>query len=109
MNEDTSIPDGLSFDLVTTTLGRVEELSRFLESLAAQTHRSFRLIIVDQNSEGRIDDIVTANWGFPIMRLRSPVGISTGRYTVSSSWSTLICVHTPALPARSAESCSQVS
>lgn len=73
------MPDGLSFDLVVTTLGRVSELSELLESLSSQTHRRFRVIVVDQNRDGLIDDILDAEHGFPIVRVTSGSGISRGR------------------------------
>ena len=44
----------MTFDLVVATVGRTAELKRFLESLAAQTHRDFRLLVIDQNEDDRV-------------------------------------------------------
>jgi GT2 family glycosyltransferase len=67
-----------SFDLVVATVDRVDELARFLDSLAAQTHRRVRLIVVDQNSDDRLKDALD---GVPIdiVRLRSEPGLSRAR------------------------------
>jgi GT2 family glycosyltransferase len=77
MAEDTSSP--ISFDLVTTTVNRTLELEAFLESLASQTYRVFRLVLVDQNTNATIDGLKRRNWGFPLVSIRSPIGISRGR------------------------------
>jgi glycosyltransferase involved in cell wall biosynthesis len=79
MAEDTSTSTPISFDLVTTTLNRTLELEAFLESLAAQTYRNFRLILVDQNTNDRIEHLKERDWGFPLVSIRSPIGISRGR------------------------------
>ena len=43
-----------SFDLVVATVGRVSEVGRLLDSLGAQTYRRFRVLVVDQNEDGRL-------------------------------------------------------
>jgi hypothetical protein len=43
-----------SFDIVVPTVGRSDELVRLLESLTVQSHRSFRVIVIDQNLDGRL-------------------------------------------------------
>lgn len=40
--------------LVLATVGRTDELNRVFASLAAQTFRDFEVIVVDQNSDGRL-------------------------------------------------------
>lgn len=44
--------------LVTATLGRVREVQRLLDSLAAQTYKKFELIIVDQNPHTLLQEMV---------------------------------------------------
>lgn len=46
------------FSLVMATLGRVAEIEFFLQSLAAQTHKDYELIIVDQNPDDRLLPVV---------------------------------------------------
>jgi glycosyltransferase involved in cell wall biosynthesis len=69
-----------SFDIVLATVGRRKEISRLLDSLAAQSHRNFRLIVVDQNVDERLvpfleryADAVTC------LRLTSDRGLSRAR------------------------------
>ena len=69
----------LSFDLVTTTRARTDELDGLLSSLDDQEHRSFRLLVVDQNDDARLDEILERPRSFPIVRLRSDRGVSKGR------------------------------
>ena len=67
-----------SIDLVVPTLGRTEELVRFLESVVAQTwDGSKRVLLVDQNSDGRLLPIVDAfRERLVILHLRSDPGVS---------------------------------
>ena len=44
----------LSFDLVVATVGRTDELQRLIDSLDRQTHRDFRVLLVDQNDDDRL-------------------------------------------------------
>jgi GT2 family glycosyltransferase len=67
-----------SFDLVVATVGRHEELARFLDSLEAQEYPSVRALIVDQND----DDGVAAQLvgrRLTLVHLRSPRGLSRAR------------------------------
>ncbi len=67
-------------DLVLTTVDRTAELERFLESLAKQSFRSFRLIVVDQNADDRLLPILAKHEdAFPIVRFESSLGLSHGR------------------------------
>lgn len=69
----------ISFDLITTTIGRTSELEALLASLDAQEHRQFRLLIVDQNEDDRLAALVAQDRSFPVVRLRSNRGVSRGR------------------------------
>ena len=48
----------LKASLVMATLGRVAEIDRCVDSLAAQTRRDFELIVVDQNPDDRLVPVV---------------------------------------------------
>ncbi len=67
-----------SFDLVVATVGRVQELEHFLTALEFQTHQGFRLILVDQNPDDRLDPVVDAT-GLEVLHLRSDPGLSRAR------------------------------
>jgi len=68
------------FSLVMGTVGRVEELERFLYSLDMQTYRNFELIIVDQNKDDRIiPKIKKYKNKFKIIHLKSEPGLSKAR------------------------------
>jgi GT2 family glycosyltransferase len=67
-----------SFDLVVATVGRTEELGRFLDSLAAQGYPDVRAIVVDQNEDARLDAVVEGR-PFPVERIRSGKGLSRAR------------------------------
>ena len=72
------MPGELSFDLVVATLGRVGELSRFLDSLVAQSHKGVRVIVVDQNPDDRLNDALDGV-RLDVLRLRSEPGLSRAR------------------------------
>ena len=62
------------------TVGRTEEVKRFLEHLDRQTYRDFELIVVDQNPDDRLVSILEAyKKRFPILHLRSERGLSRAR------------------------------
>jgi GT2 family glycosyltransferase len=67
-----------SFDLVVATVGRVELLARFLDSLRGQTQQAFRVLVVDQNPDDRLRDVLT---GLDVVHLRSQPGLSRARNT----------------------------
>lgn len=69
----------MTFDLVVATVGRVEELGRLFASLEQQTHRDFRLLLVDQNDDDRLDSLVATHQGLRVERLRSEPGLSRAR------------------------------
>jgi GT2 family glycosyltransferase len=65
----------VTFDLVVATVGRTTELKRFLESLTAQTHRDFRVLVVDQNEDERVTALLPEG----SVRLKSEPGLSRAR------------------------------
>jgi len=71
-------PGPPSFDLVVATVGRVAELERLLDSLAAQAHRSFRVIVVDQNPDDRLAPALSRD-DLDIVRLTEAPGLSRAR------------------------------
>jgi GT2 family glycosyltransferase len=68
-----------SFDLVVATVGRSEEMRRLLASLEAQTHTDFRVLIVDQNVDGRLHDLLEERRSLDLVHLRSDRGLSRAR------------------------------
>jgi glycosyltransferase involved in cell wall biosynthesis len=68
-----------SFDLVVATVDRVEAPRRLLASLEHQTHQAFRVLLVDQNPDGRLDELVDRRGSPPVVRLRAPRGLSRAR------------------------------
>jgi glycosyltransferase involved in cell wall biosynthesis len=67
-----------SFDLIVATVGRTEELGRFLDSVAAQRCDRVRVIVVDQNEDERIAEIVRGR-SFELVHERSGPGLSRAR------------------------------
>jgi len=73
------VPGGSpTFDLVVATLGRADELGRLLDSLEAQTYRSFRVLVVDQNPDARLEPVLSGRT-FELARLTSAPGLSRAR------------------------------
>jgi GT2 family glycosyltransferase len=68
-----------AFDLVLATVDRVDEPAAFLASLERQTHRSFRVLVVDQNDDDRLQPILDAHPAVETLRLRSGRGLSRAR------------------------------
>ena len=67
-----------SFDLVIATVDRVPDLGRLFASLEAQTHRAFRVLLVDQNEDDRLEPLLRER-DFDIVRLRAERGLSRAR------------------------------
>lgn len=67
-----------SFDLVVATVDRVQELGRFLDSVAAQRYPRVRLIVVDQNPDDRVSAVLDGR-ELEILRLHSGKGLSRAR------------------------------
>lgn len=72
--------DGLVFTLVLATLGRTEEIERFLDSLVRQQYRSVEVLVVDQNRDNRLMGILE-RFGktLSLTRLHSEPGLSRAR------------------------------
>jgi GT2 family glycosyltransferase len=69
-----------TFDLVVATVGRTDELERLLESLGVQTFRDFRVIVVDQNRDGRVDPIIQRHGNdIDLAHVASEPGLSRAR------------------------------
>ena len=67
------------FDLVVATVDRVEPLDRLLDSLESQSHRRFRVLLVDQNEDDRLEPVVGRHSGLGVLRLHSARGLSRAR------------------------------
>jgi GT2 family glycosyltransferase len=67
-----------SFDLVVATVGRRDELARFLDSVEMQEYPQLRVILVDQNSDDRVA-AVTAGRELRLEILQSAPGLSRAR------------------------------
>lgn len=67
-------------DLVVATVGRSLELERFLDSVASQSYRNVRVIVVDQNDDNRLEPVLerTAE-SLSICRVHSKPGLSRAR------------------------------
>jgi GT2 family glycosyltransferase len=72
-------PDLPSFDLVVATVDRGDGLRILLDSLDRQTHRRFRLLVVDQNRDDRILPALAASPGLEIVHLQASRGLSRAR------------------------------
>ena len=68
-----------SFDLIVATVGRTDELDGLLASLERQTHRDFRVLVVDQNSDDRLAEVLARHDEFERTQLRSQRGLSRAR------------------------------
>jgi GT2 family glycosyltransferase len=68
-----------SFDLVVATVDRVVELDRLLASLEGQSHRDFRILLVDQNEDDRLDEVFRRHPSLDVVRLRASRGLSRAR------------------------------
>ena len=69
----------MTFDLVVATVDRVEELDRLFTSLEQQTHGSFRVLLIDQNDDDRVNSVVGAHPSLRIEHIPSPRGLSRAR------------------------------
>jgi GT2 family glycosyltransferase len=70
----------VTFDLVVATVDRLDQLGRLFASLERQTLRDFRILLVDQNGDGRLDGLLAAHHPrLRIERLRSDLGLSRAR------------------------------
>ena len=67
----------MRYSILLATLDRTQELHQFLASLAVQTWEDFEVLVIDQNSDDRLEAVMApyANQ-FPIRRVRAPRGHS---------------------------------
>lgn len=69
-----------SFSLIMGTLGRTDEIRRFLASLQTQDYRAFEVFIIDQNFDNRLAPIVAEyERYFALHHIRSEKGLSRAR------------------------------
>src|SRR5438876_10469052 len=68
-----------TFDLIVATVDRVDELDRLLGSLERQTHGDFRVLVVDQNEDDRLERVLRGHSELDVVRLRSGRGLSRAR------------------------------
>jgi glycosyltransferase involved in cell wall biosynthesis len=73
------------FDLVVATVDRTDDLERLLASLEHQTHRAFRIVVVDQNDDDRVDRAVAGHPRLELVRVRSARGLSRARNAALST------------------------
>ena len=72
----------MRFSLVVATVGRVSELERFLDSVAAQYYPDLEVLVADQNDDDRLSEISAALGGaVEIRRIRARRGVSRARNT----------------------------
>jgi glycosyltransferase involved in cell wall biosynthesis len=69
----------VTFDLVVATVDRVGELGQLLASLDRQTHEDFRVLVVDQNDDNRVDDVLAQHASLRLERVQAPRGLSCAR------------------------------
>jgi glycosyltransferase involved in cell wall biosynthesis len=69
----------LRFDLVVATVDRTDALELLLESLEAQTHKAFRLVVVDQNRDDRVAAVLERHEALDVLHLHSERGLSRAR------------------------------
>ncbi len=65
-----------TFSLILATYGRVDEIGRLMDSLAAQSFQDFELIFADQNLDDRllahVERARAAGWAYQHLRLAQP-------------------------------------
>ena len=69
----------LRLELVVATVDRTSDLGALLRALDEQTHRAFRLIVVDQNGDDRLVSLLSRHPALEILHLRSRRGLSHAR------------------------------
>jgi glycosyltransferase involved in cell wall biosynthesis len=70
----------IKFSLILATVGRVEELDKFLQHLDRQIYGQFELIIVDQNPDAILGPLLHKYRDrFPLLHVRSERGLSRAR------------------------------
>jgi glycosyltransferase involved in cell wall biosynthesis len=72
-------PELPSFDLVVASVDRVVQLRLLLASLGRQTHKDFRVLLVDQNDDDRLGEVLQDHPSLRIEHLCSPRGLARAR------------------------------
>ena len=100
----------MSFDLVVASVDRVAPLQRLFSSLARQTHKDFRVLLVDQNGDDRLAEAVGDHPSLRIEHLQSPRGLARARNAALSrlaadviAWPDDDCEYAPDLLERVAQ------
>jgi GT2 family glycosyltransferase len=70
---------GVGIDLVVATVDRTRDLAALLDALERQTHPAFRVVIVDQNADDRVDRVLAAHPSLRTAHLRTARGLSRAR------------------------------
>lgn len=73
------MPTAPSLDLVVATVDRIDDLAALLDSLSDQTHRRFRVVVVDQNEDDRVTRLLAEHPSLETLHLRSERGLSRAR------------------------------
>jgi glycosyltransferase involved in cell wall biosynthesis len=69
----------VTFDLVVASVDRVTPLRQLFSSLRRQTHKDFRVLLVDQNEDDRLAESVGDYSSLAIEHLRAPRGLARAR------------------------------
>lgn len=70
----------MKFSLIMATIGNVDDVKLFMDSLRKQNYDNFELIIVDQNQDGRLLSVIEEfNKYFSITHVYSEKGLSRAR------------------------------
>jgi glycosyltransferase involved in cell wall biosynthesis len=72
-------PDQIKISLIVATLGRTVELDKLFKSLADQDRSDFEVIVVDQNTDDRLQPLCNGAWRFPVRRIHSPAARGASR------------------------------
>jgi glycosyltransferase involved in cell wall biosynthesis len=62
----------IQISLVVATLGRTVQLDKLFESLVGQDYCDFEVIIVDQNTDNRLEHLSEGSWPFRVSRIHTP-------------------------------------
>jgi glycosyltransferase involved in cell wall biosynthesis len=69
----------VTFDLVVASVDRVAQLGELFASLGRQTHKDFRVLLVDQNDDDRLEEVIRDHPSLRLEHLRSPRGLAHAR------------------------------
>lgn len=70
----------MKFSLIIATINRTVELERLFSTLELQTYKNFELIVVDQNTDNRLDHILSFYAkNLSVLHLKSSPGLSRAR------------------------------